>query len=176
VFTVDPRFTYLAARRDQVLALIQSINAVSVKVPGYQASPAIAYIVVWHEGSGSASAAIYLHYKEQNTSSAYVYNPRIFPMTELPEVTVEATEFLESMGFMLDDTSYGTRRPEEQIALIERTPLFHRDLAKFAMSGDDSEIPEAVIVEVIEPADSEIPAPQQPAERTRAIGRLLMSF
>jgi hypothetical protein len=178
VFAVDPTFAHLAARREQVLVLIQSINALSVKVPGFPTSPAMGYIVGWDVGSGNASAAIYMYFSEKQQSVTYLYDPRVFSLTELPQVTEEAVEFLESMGFMLDDTAYGTRKPEEQVALMERTPLFHTDLARFdaARRGDvvaEAEVSEVPVAEVAQQAPV---AGEAPSERAQALGRLLMSF
>ena len=176
MFSVDTTFTHLAARREQVLVLIQSINALSVKVPGFPTSPALGYIVGWNAGSGNASAAIYLYFRDKEQAVAYLHDPGVFPLTELPLVTDEAVEFLESMGFMLDDTAYGTRKPEEQVALMERTPLFHADLARFAAvrRGEDVLEAEVIEAEVIE-AEPEPPT-ETPTERAQALGRLLMSF
>jgi hypothetical protein len=182
VFAVDAAFTHLAARREQVLVLIQSINALSVKVPGFPTSPAMGYYVGWDVGSGNASAAIYLHLSAKDQSVAYLHDPRTFPLTQLPGVTAEAVEFLESMGFMVDDAAYGTLRPEEQVALMERTPLFHADLARFSVSRHGEGSDEAGAVQAIAaPTTAEAPAAPEtaavtPSQRAQAIGRLLMTF
>jgi len=186
VFAVDPSFTHLAARREQVLVLVQSINALSVKVPGFPTSPAMACLVGWDVGNNHATLAIHLHFAKSKKGVAYLHEPKVFAITDLPDVTAEAVEFLESMGFMLDDAAYGTLKPEEQVALMERTPVFHQDLARYASShegreqGDAGDIPEVEMIEVAEksPAAIEPQGPQtnEPSERSRAFGRMLMSF
>jgi hypothetical protein len=140
------------------------------------------YFVGWDVGRGNASAAIYLHLSAEDQAVAYLRDPRTFSLMQLPEVTAEAVEFLESMGFMVDDAAYGTLKPEEQVALMERTPLFHADLAKFAASRHGEGFAGAEAVETIAaPTPGEAPAAPEPAasspsERAQAIGRLLMSF
>lgn len=175
MFTVDPSFTYLAVSGDRVLALAQSINASSVKVPGMPVEPATAYIVAWSAPGGGASAVIYLHYAASGTAAAYTYAPRTFPATELAGVLDEAREFLESMGFMLDDLAFRSQSPERQAALMARAPVFHADLTAFAKARELDVSSEAAFV-----SDTEIEAvteeSTEPAPRAQAVGRLLASL
>ncbi|MEE8409883.1 MAG: hypothetical protein V3T05_09775 [Myxococcota bacterium] len=193
MFTVDPKFTHLDVSGDRVLVLVQSINAVSVKVPGHKPGRATAYIVVWDVGDANASASIYLHYGEDNKAVTYVSEPAVFSITALPQVTEEATEFLESMGFMLDDSAFGTLAKDQQAKVVEQTPLFHADLKEFAAARESNDIAEAEIIEMVpeavvesEPDVGSSPAPAAAkkslptnhgagADR-EAVGRLLMSF
>lgn len=193
MFAVDPSFTHVAASRDKVLVLVQSINAISVKVPGHEPGPATAYIVGWDVGDANASAIIYLHYTDSHKAVAYVPSPAVFSITSLPQVTEEATEFLESMGFMLDDSAFGTLVKEQQLKVLGHTPVFHADLKKFALARESEDIPDADIVE-LEPATeveathgdaSDAASPTTKAGHGAvsgskldrdAVGRLLMSF
>jgi hypothetical protein len=186
VFNIDPSLTHLGARREQVLRLIVSINAVAVKVPGIPTSPAMAYIAAWDAGAGLASVVIYLYYSAANRAVGYTFDPTRFPMADLSRVIDEAHEFLESMGFMLDDSGFGTLKPDDQRAIIERTPLFHKDLSGFAAARDAQELPEADFVEdaaAAAPAPAAEKAPPSTGvaaststERAQKIGRLLASF
>jgi len=184
VFSIDTSFTHLAASRDQVLVLLQSINAISAKVPGHQAQPATGYIAAWDVGNGQASAVIYLHFTGTARAAAYGPDPKVFAVTELPRVTEEASEFLESMGYMLDDSAFGTLPPEQQERLVAAAPLFHADLKVWLASREsDDELPEAELVELdAEVIDEEPSAPPTAATTGAealprdAVGRLLMSF
>ncbi len=160
LFSIDQSFTHLALRREQVLVVVHSINAVTVKVAELPPSPAMGYFVAWDTGRGQAAALIHLWYTELGRAVVYVYEPRAFPITALPQVTDEAWQFLESMGFMLDDAGYGTRRPEEQVALLERLPLFQRPATP----------PQP------QPAAAPATSEPRPSPRAEAVGRLLMSF
>ena len=162
MFTIDQSFTHLVARPEQVLAVVHSLNALSVKVADLPTNPAMGYFVAWDLGRGQAAALIYLNYTEIAGGVAYLHEPRAFVLTELPQVTEEAWNFLESMGFMLDDASYGTLRPEEQVALLERLPLFQQ-LSKGASVEASA-------------ATSPTPHAAKPSDRAQAVGRLLMSF
>jgi hypothetical protein len=173
VFNVDPSFSSLTVRREQVMVVVHSINAVSVKVPGFPTSPAMGYFVAWDAGRGTAAAGIYLHYAELNRAAAYTCEPSAFPITALPQVTEEATAFLESMGFLVDDAAYGTLRPEEQVALLERIPIFHRDPA--TLSGPRP-APVAGAAPNAVPAARQAPASTESSARAQAVGRVLMSF
>jgi hypothetical protein len=187
VFSVDPSFTHLDATANRVLALLQSINAISVKVPGFEAAPATAYVAAWEAGAGVAMAVIYLHYTQIHRCVAYEPEPREFAMTDLPTVIDEAKDFLESMGFMLDDPVFGTLAPDRKQRLIDRTPVLHRDLRAFAAAretevsagGEVVELTEAIAdadtgAPVPAPAE-EKPAPDDP-KRAEAVGKVLMSF
>jgi len=188
MFNLEPTFTHLDRAREHVLTLVVSINAVSVKVPGIPPSPAMAYIAAWDAGGGRAGTVIYLYYSAPNRAAAYLWEPKEFPVGELPHVLDEAREFLESMGFMLDDSGFRALAPNAQSDLMAHNPLFHKDLARFAAEREANELPEADLVEMApEPIPAPTPAPARaPAERaatppssperTQRVGRLLSSF
>lgn len=186
MFSVDSSFTHLAVPRDRVLTLLQSINAISVKVPGVQAAPATAFFAAWELGDGAASAVIYLYYTRMHRCAAYAPEPREFAITKLPAIIEEAKEFLESMGFMLDDPGFGTLAADQKQRLVSRTPLFFRDLEAFAAARENDEPAGAAGFEqvdttpgVVAPVEA-APVVDKPAQddrkRAEAIGRLLMSF
>lgn len=187
MFSLDKSFTHLSVRPEQVLGLMQSINAVSVKVPGMPTEPATAFLVGYTLGPAEASLIIHLYYANQNRCAAYVPNPRTFPVAHLGPVKEEACEFLESMGFMLDDPDFPGRPQEEQLSLMAHTPVFH-PMEKFAearrSATDEGGLPEAELVieeddedgEDREPEPSVSAAASEPSKRAQAIGRLLVSL
>jgi len=179
VFQVDASFGHLDVEPAKILALVQSINAISVKVPGFQAAPATAYVVLYSSDGGLATALIYLHYTDLAKSVAYTHDPPSFALTDLPSITEEATEFLESMGFMLDDTAFGTLSQEARAHLMAHTPLFHSDLSQFAKSQQSGDqLPEMEVVEVVEEEQAPQSASVTKADsnKARAIGHVLMSL
>ncbi len=157
MFSVDANFARQAIQREQILALTQSMNAITVQVPGFPVAPAMGYVLAYTPEAGKAAVAIVLHYTDSGRMVAYVPEPKRFPLTELGGVTDEAVVFLESMGFILDDTKFGTLAPADQEALLTRVPLFHP-------------APPAAITAA---APAKTPAAHPKSE---AVGRLLMSF
>ncbi|MBI5511999.1 MAG: hypothetical protein HY903_24845 [Deltaproteobacteria bacterium] len=190
MFAIDSARTHLAVGREHILALVASINGVAVKVPGIQAGSAMATIAAFEVGRGQVSVVIYLYYAAANRAVFYVPEPRELERGQLPQVMDEAREFLESMGFMLDEVPFAGLDPAAQTALCERMPLFSQDLAKFAASRDAVEVNAADLVEVsavtapavtgtpaaVRPVAGVAPTPTPSADRGPDIGRLLSSF
>ncbi|MBI3179431.1 MAG: hypothetical protein HYZ27_07195 [Deltaproteobacteria bacterium] len=157
MFSVDAHFAPQSMQREQVLALTQSMNAITVQVPGFPVAPAMGYVLSYAPTGGQAAVVILLHYSDSNRTVAYVPDEASFPLTDLPRVTEEAAVFLESMGFILDDTAFGTLAPAEQEALLQRTPL--------PAAGTTAA-----------PAAAASPKKTAAGSKSEAVGRLLMSF
>lgn len=168
MFELDPRTKHLEASPDRVLILLHSVNAVSVKVPGYPVEPAKAYVAAWEAGDGAASVLIYLHYGESNRAAVYRPSPAVFPIGDLPDRIEDARLFLESMGCLLDDMSFAQQPPERRQALVRTLPLFHASPESFAVAREAEELPEANVV-----ALEEVPGGSKPTRG--AVARLLLS-
>src|SRR5687767_999070 len=126
MFTIDPSFTHLAIKPERLIGIIQSINSATVMVPGMPSEQASAAIVAWDLGGGRIGLAIHLHYAKLGQAVMYVPQPKQVSAAELAEVTREAIEFLESMGFMLDNPGFTEKSPAEKAALVAEAAAFRK--------------------------------------------------
>jgi hypothetical protein len=151
VFRPEPRIPFVPALREQVLALVASINQPLVSVPGKPAQPAQGHLCVLRNGNGSASVYVNFHL-QSGENVVYVHEPPQIPPAQVDAVRQEAVHLLESMGFMLDDLRFAQLPPAAQDEALRKVPLFAA--AKAAQ-----------------------PAPSAaPAGPSAALGRLLASF
>jgi hypothetical protein len=179
VFSIDATFTHVPGDSSRILFLHQAINAVAVKVPGMPLEPATAYVAAW-QAPGGASLVIYLHYKGTNQRVAYCPSPAVVPTDEVEVQRSEAADFLESMGFLMDDTGFAALSPAQQAAIMARTPLFHADLENFKKGRELDTTSDAEFIgdgEVVEeaPSPDTVRVPKL-NPRSQAVARLLMSF
>ena len=184
MFHPNPALTHIAADRSQVVALIESINHPHIGVPGFDPQVTQAYVVGVRRPDGLFDLFVYLYLTEDQRAVLYTHSGGPVDLSRYPEVEAEALNFVESMGFMVDNANFRSLSPEQQLELMESVPCFHADLAAWAASsetvledaevigGDDEEIlepAEILELEEVEPA----PLDQRALER---VGKLLASF
>jgi hypothetical protein len=169
--------TSLGISPDQVVAVIASINSPSIAVSGEGTEPAKAYIVGLQLPNGSFTVAIYLHMLHSNTPMIYRPEPLSFGLDHYPNAEAEAIQFVESMGFMLENMNFRAQPPQEVARLVEMLPFFHElePVAQGTVMGADEEIPAAVGSVVVDGAAPTGGVRLDDAE-AEAIGRLLGSF
>lgn len=159
MFNIDERLKGLPARRDQVVALYQSINSPHLLVPGKPAGAAQGYIA-GIRGPVGFGVFVYLYLAEVADCAVYVHDLRSLTPEQYREVEQEAIAFLESMGFMMDNLNFSTLPVERQEELIRTLPVFQRDPKPTApVPGADR---------------GRVETPKAPANT--ALGRLLASF
>jgi len=155
VFTLDDKLRAINATREQIVSLHQSLNSPHLAIPGKQAGPAQAFIVVVR-GPADFSVYVYLYLADGPDCAIYVPKQRSVPMEKYRAQEDEALAFVESMGFMMDPINFRGLNAAAQIELLRTLPLFKRDL------------------------QPSVPAPQAEAKAVsplaRMIGRILSSF
>lgn len=171
---------------DQVVAVIESINAPNIGTPlGTERTKA--YIVGLRLPSGNFTVAIYLHLIESNGVCIYAAEPLEVTLEGYPMLEAEAIQFAESMGFMLDNLNFRAKPPEEIARLVQVLPFFHDvpprtqtfDLGEVAAMTQGRLIPGEDPSAARTPRSSGVAARAMPAltaEESVALARLLSSF
>jgi hypothetical protein len=163
VFNIDERIRGLPAQREQVVALLQSINAPHLAIPGKQAGPAQAYILGLR-GTAGFGVFVYLYLAEVGDCAVYISDNRNLSAEQYEEEEADAMGFVESMGFMMDNTNFRGLPASAQDELLKTLPLFQKDPRKAA--------PQAASRGAAKPGAG---APQQKSS-IAALGRLFSSF
>jgi hypothetical protein len=157
VFTLDKKLRSITARRDQIVALHQSLNSPHVAIPGKRAGPAQAFIIALR-GSRGFSVYVYLYLSEVPDCAIYVPARSVSSEAYRAEEN-DAISFVESMGFMMDTLNFRTISAEAQDELLRSLPIFKRDLRPASPQPQNE-------------ARSNEPASQL----TKLIGRIFSSF
>ncbi len=123
-FKPEPSMTWVPASREQVVAVVESINQPQVQIPGKPSQQVFGHLCGVRNGNGSFSIYVGLHLPKTGENVVYVHDRRQLTVEEYREIEVEGLHFLESMGFMLDNLNFRNLSPEMQDETLKRIPLF----------------------------------------------------
>ncbi|MEM6862184.1 MAG: tetratricopeptide repeat protein [Myxococcota bacterium] len=121
---VDPSLNHIPARRETIVALMESINQPLVNIPGHGTASTGAFIMGTRNPDGYFTMYVYLHQPETKAVIIYVSEPRSLTVDQYRAEEEEAQRFVESMGFMMDDIRFPALNVPEQESVISRVPLF----------------------------------------------------
>ena len=124
MFEPDPKITTIPATRDQVVAVIESINQPQVSIPGKPAQAVIGHLCGVRNANGTLSIYVALHLPKSNDNVVYVHGRNELSVEQYRAAEVEGLQFLESMGFLLDNLNFRNLSPEVQVETLRRIPLF----------------------------------------------------
>ncbi len=153
MFKPEPSIAWVPAVREQVVAIIESINQPQVSIPGKAPQQVFGHLVGIRNANNTFSIFAALFLPKSGENVVYVHDKRQLTVDEYRDVEVEGLQFLESMGFMLDNLNFRNLSADMQDRTMKRMPLFSEPRAAPAAAA---------------PA----PATQDPSR----LGRLLASF
>ena len=161
MYELTQNITYLRVQKEQIVAIIESINQPMVAASGRALESTRAYIVGMRCASGLFSIYIYLHLLDSNDCLIFLHSPTEIPMEEYHEMELEALGFVESMGFIMDNLNFRNLDTDQQNKTMVNLPVFHHDLSAFAKTTtnqaesevDLSPLEQDVIIELEEVAE-----------------------
>ena len=124
MFEPDPGIRYIPASREQVVALVESINQPQVSIPGKEPQAVQGFLCGLRNQNGSFSIFVSLYLPKTGENVVYASERREVGMEEYRDVEVEGLHFLESMGFMLDNLNFRNLAEPQQVETLKRVPLF----------------------------------------------------
>jgi hypothetical protein len=124
VFQPEPSLTWIPAARDAIVAIIESINQPQVSIPGKASQQVFGHLVGVRNPNNTFSIYVGLHLPKSAENVVYVHTRRQVSVEEYRDVEVEGLQFLESMGFMLDNLNFRNLAADAQEKTLKRIPLF----------------------------------------------------
>jgi hypothetical protein len=124
VFQPEPSLTWIPAARETVVAIVESINQPQVSIPGKASQQVFGHLVGVRNANNTFSIYVGLHLPKSGENVLYVHARRQLTVEEYRDVEVEGLQFLESMGFMLDNLNFRNLAPDAQDKTLNRIPLF----------------------------------------------------
>lgn len=174
MFEIQPTIRNLSAGPDQVIAITNSINHPLVVVPGRASQMAEAFVVALREVGDLVVVFVCLWLDLDREQVIYASAP--IEEDELDDVRQEALAFCESMGFIMEETSFSSLDRVSQEELLARLPPFRAERERFSNSMVGGEVEEVTVLERATPG----PAPAEPAalceDEARRLGRFLSRF
>ena len=125
MFSPDPSIAFIPVTRDQVVALIESINQPQVSIPGKAPQAVQGYLCGLRNPSGTFSIFVSFYLPKTGENVVYLHPRRELSLEEYREVEIEGLHFLESMGFMLDNLNFRNLGQAQQGETLKRVSLFH---------------------------------------------------
>jgi len=141
VFEPDPSIRFIPATRDQVVALVESINQPQVSIPGKEPQAVQGFLCGLRNPTGTFSIFVSLFLPKTGENVVYVSDRRELEMEEYRRVEIEGLHFLESMGFMLDNLNFRNLAHAQQVETLKRVPLFQEPRAVSAPADGESSRP-----------------------------------
>ncbi len=139
MFEPDPSIRYIPATRDQVVALVESINQPQVSIPGKEPQAVQGFLCGLRNQNGTFSIFASLYLPKSSENVVYASDRREVGMEEYRDVEIEGLHFLESMGFMLDNLNFRNLAQAQQVETLKRVPLFHEPRPAGPAAGGSSE-------------------------------------
>jgi len=124
VFKPEPSIRFVPATREQVVAIVESINQPQVSIPGKSPQTVSGHLCALRNPNGTFSIYVSLHLPKAGENVVYVHDRPQLGVEEYREAEIEALQFLESMGFMLDNLNFRNLSPAVQDETLARIPLF----------------------------------------------------
>jgi hypothetical protein len=123
-FKPEPSLTWIQTARDQVVAVVESINQPQVSIPGKTPQQVFGHLAGVRNANNTFSVYVGLHLPRTGENVVYVHDRRQVGVDDYRDVETEGLNFLESMGFMLDNVNFRNLSPELQDQTLKRIPLF----------------------------------------------------
>jgi hypothetical protein len=149
VFKPEPSITWVPAAREQVVAVVESINQPQVSIPGKASQQVFGHLVGIRNGNATFSIYVALHLPKTGENVVYVHDRRQLTVEEYRDVEIEGLHFLESMGFMLDNVHFGKLAPEAQDQVLRRVPIFSRPRPAAASAGESRPSPRQAMARLL---------------------------
>jgi hypothetical protein len=187
LFKLQTKMKSIQVDRERVVAIIESINTPMVAAEERTTQLAKVFIVGISNKNATFSICIYLYLIESKECLIYLCDPPEIQMGAYRETELEALQFVESMGFMVDNLHFRNLSSQQQSTLLQDLPITYEDLSAYAKrkneeitsgmgaSGENEEILELSPIED-EPVAIQAGVPAVSKESLIKIVRLLSSF
>lgn len=125
MFRPEESITHVPVTREQVVAVVESINQPQVSIPGKAPQQVAGWLVGIRNANGTFSIFVGLHLNKTGENVIYLHDNRHIAVEAYRDLEVEGLHFLESMGFMLDNLNFRNLAAPAQDETMKRIPLFH---------------------------------------------------
>ncbi|MFH1018054.1 MAG: hypothetical protein V1798_07725 [Pseudomonadota bacterium] len=123
MFILDEEFQGFSNPEEKVLSVFQSINEPKVAAAERPAEPAQACIVIGRDGI-ELEIHVVLHLKSSGVFVGYSWDEGPFSSSQRPGMEGEALDFVESMGFMMNNLSVEKMTPEQKKEVFGEMSVF----------------------------------------------------
>jgi len=136
MFVVNEQQKGLKAENAMVLSVLHSINEPKIAAADHPAEPTQAFVVTVGEGgAGTLQTHIVLYQVQSNQRVLYSWRDGAYPIKERTRIEEEALDFVEHMGFMMDNLNLETMQEAQRDSALTELPIFDAPLKAAAPLG-----------------------------------------
>ncbi len=125
MFQPEEGITHVPVTKEQIVAIVESINQPQVSIPGKSPQQVEGWLVGIRNANGTFSIFVGLHLTKSGENVVYLHDDRHVAVEAYRDLEIEGLHFLESMGFMLDNLNFRDLAGPAQDETMKRIPLFH---------------------------------------------------
>jgi hypothetical protein len=166
MFVVNEQQKGLKAENALVLSVLHSINEPKIAAADHPAEPTQAFVVtVGSENAGTLQTHIVLFQVQSNQRVLYSWRDGAYPSKERTRIEEEALDFVEHMGFMMDNLNLESMQKAQRESALTELPIFEGPLKAAPIVAGET-VGEKDIVdldslgEILEPAGMEREEPE----------------
>lgn len=164
--------------KGELFSLFKSVNLSQVSISGMPAEQARAYIFML-ERNHKLYPFVYFYFPELNKGRFFIYEEGSVEIKKEETVREEALNFVESMGFIMEEIDLAHLSSQEFRELKKTLPFYYEDLSQFKrfmeeIEGGSEEKEEEVEAEEIE-VEIQEPEPDAgkiPADKKEGMGEI----
>ncbi len=127
MFSCDLNRDHIEAKPERVVSLIKSLNKIDL-IPqdggDGEPEPTEAFIAGVQRAQDQYDIVAYLYHERTHTPRIYVWEDGEVNRANFADVETQALDFIESMGFMMDNTQFRKQSPEQRQELFQSVPVF----------------------------------------------------
>lgn len=141
MFELDSTLTHIDVPPERVVSVITPLNNPAVQTDLSEPEPTLAYICSAQMESGHFGMWIYFYHQDSHVARIYSWSEGEIGRDQFADVETMALDFVESMGFLMDNSQYRKKPPEERIAFYNSLPCFSADLDRFVQREENKDDP-----------------------------------
>ena len=156
---------------EQCVSVIEGLNEPNISIPDVGTEPTKVFIVGAQSPNGGFKTFIYMHHLDSYRVSIFTNDGPEVPLEQYAGMEAAAVEWVESMGFMLDNRNFHTLTPEQKAQMGQ-------GLVVFSTTPPEAPLPEAVVGgELLEAAEAVVMGGTSLSEDDKSqLARLLAMF
>ncbi len=131
----------------RIVSLLHSINEPKIAVADRPAETTRAFVCTVEEAPKKFQIHVVLHLTRSQTKVMFSSDLELFPQEKLRTMEDEALDFVESMGFMMDNMNVPKLPPKDCQAMLKDLPIFEDPAQEFSASKMAEEIRQQESVE-----------------------------
>jgi len=162
MFTIDHNISNLELKEKNLAKVIFSMNNHQVATPEMSLEEARSYVFIFREGKKRLSAYIGLHFLVTDRKLFYSHSENPFLDDELEDIEVEARNFAEDMGAMLDELDFTSKSEADQNSWMSEQGIFSQKPAP-EPEAQKTSVPDPQVA-VVAPAPVQAPVAPVPVQ------------